>query len=126
MEEWNKGNKMIREIGKKEDPYEWLDLMEERLRSMETLASTHISWYEVLGVPRPAKTHKNPYGCWICDMFLLTPRIIDGFREFLGPQPATATKLSTGSTKSLEKDVSTDDSEFYDEESASAQEEEQD
>ncbi len=27
----------------------------------ETLSETHIKWY----------THKNPYGCWICDVLKL-------------------------------------------------------
>lgn len=30
------------------------------LTAYETLASTHITWF----------THKNPYGCWICDLLL--------------------------------------------------------
>ncbi len=71
---------MIRQIGKKEDPTEYLALMQERLTSMETLASTHITWY----------THKNPYGCWICDMFQHAQSLINSFSEFLGPTPADA------------------------------------
>ncbi len=31
---------------------------------LETLSSGHIRWY----------THKNPYGCWICDLALLLRR----------------------------------------------------
>ncbi len=31
---------------------------------LETLSSGHIRWY----------THKNPYGCWICDLTLLLRR----------------------------------------------------
>ncbi len=30
-------------------------------RELETLSAGHIRWY----------THKNPYGCWICDTHLL-------------------------------------------------------
>lgn len=87
MEQWNKGNKMIREIGQKEDPNEYLDMTEARLRGMETLASTHITWY----------THKNPYGCWICDMFVLAQAMIESFRTFLGPTPADVKNTSTTS-----------------------------
>lgn len=105
MEIWNKGNQMIRKIGLKEDPHGWLEMMEARVRSMEALASTHISWY----------THKNPYGCWICDMFLAIQRVLDSFSEFLGPEDATAESQSTGSTASYESGASTDDSEIDDE-----------
>jgi hypothetical protein len=76
MQEWNKGNKMIRQIGEKEDPFEYLKMSEARLRGMEELASTHITWF----------THKNPYGCWICDLFALTQACLNTFREFLGPE----------------------------------------
>lgn len=99
---------MIRMIGSKEDPFGYLDMMEERLNAMETLASTHITWY----------THKNPYGCWICDMFLLGHWTIASFRVFLGPIPAIATEefsgLKSESTK-RKTDLLEDDSEFYDE-----------
>lgn len=76
MEEWNKGNKMIRKIGARECPHDYLDISNARLTGMEQLASTHITWY----------THKNPYGCWICDMFLLSRNVMDSFEEFLGPR----------------------------------------
>lgn len=101
---------MIRKAGQKEDPVEWIDMMEERLRGMETLAATHITWY----------THKNPYGCWICDMFLLSQRLIDSFREFLGPTPADATREEDSSNGQSTEQEDTEDSESYDEESATA------
>lgn len=96
---------MLRKIGEKEDPHAWLEMMDARLRSMETLASTHISWY----------THKNPYGCWICDMFLLSQRVMDSFSEFLGPEDATVENQSTGSKEFSGGDVSSEDNEPYDE-----------
>lgn len=34
----------------------------ERYLVIEQQASTHISWF----------THRNPYGCWICDLLQLT------------------------------------------------------
>lgn len=76
MEDWNKGNKMIQRIQEKQDPHEYARVSEARLRGMEQLASTHITWF----------THKNPYGCWICDLFVLTQSVLDSFREFLGPE----------------------------------------
>ncbi len=32
-----------------------------RRQEIESMSDTHRKWY----------THKNPYGCWICDMFQL-------------------------------------------------------
>jgi len=75
---------MIRKALDSEDPTEYIGQATERLRGMESLASTHITWY----------THKNPYGCWICDMFLLTQRLIDTFEDFLGPIPVAAESQS--------------------------------
>lgn len=115
MEQWNKGNKMLREIGKHEDPYAYLDQMEERLRGMESLASTHITWY----------THKNPYGCWICDMFVVGQKVIDSFREFLGPRDVGVPSGQT-TLKEVYGEAEEDDSEIGDEESAGAQGVEQD
>lgn len=105
MEQWNKGNKMIRKIGEKEDPFEYTKLCVGRLNGMEELAATHITWY----------THKNPYGCWICDLFLLTRRALDSFEEFLGP--GLEEKVTT-TTTSLDSDAEHEegDSENQDEE----------
>lgn len=67
---------MIREIGQKQDAYEYLDISTERLRILEKQLSTHIGWF----------THKNPYGCSICDLLLLTQVILTSFESFLGPR----------------------------------------
>ena len=45
---------------------------EARLTQLEALASTHIGWY----------THKNPYGCWICDLILLNWRTLQTFNTY--------------------------------------------
>lgn len=45
---------------------------EARLTQLEALASTHIGWY----------THKNPYGCWICDLILLNWRTLRTFQDY--------------------------------------------
>lgn len=87
MEQWNKGNKMIRAIQEKQDPFEYIDTAEARLRGMEELSATHITWF----------THKNPYGCWICDMFQAYQSVIDSFKEFLGTTPADVMTEEPGS-----------------------------
>jgi len=92
---------MIRKALDSEDPTEYIAQATERLRGMESLASTHITWY----------THKNPYGCWICDMFLLSQRIIDTFEEFLGPTPAAAESQSRTSTGDSTNDFSEEEDE---------------
>lgn len=83
-----KANKMIQKISDKQDPHEYVRQSLERLKVMEQLAATHIGWY----------THKNPYGCWICDLIQLLYATLDSFAEFLGPDLgalATETKKST-------------------------------
>ncbi len=40
---------------------DWTNYLVKLKQEIETLGSTHIRWY----------THKNPYGCWICDLFRL-------------------------------------------------------
>lgn len=96
---------MIRGVGKKEDPFGWLDLMEERLRAMEDLGARHITWF----------THKNPFGCWICDMFVEAQKLIDSFREFLGPTPVDA-KEEPESSKSNSTEPEDTDAEDEEEE----------
>lgn len=83
---------MIRMIGEKEDPHEYSKMCEGRLNGMEELASTHITWY----------THKNPYGCWICDLFLLTRRLLESFGEFLGPEPSEKAMIGQKSITEFE------------------------
>lgn len=67
---------MIGPIGDKQDPYEYLDVSVERLRIVEQNLSTHIKWF----------THKNPYGCSICDLLNLTEKVLLSFESFLGPR----------------------------------------
>lgn len=76
MEHWNKANRMITQIGDNQDPYEYLDVCTERLRIIETNLSTHIKWF----------THKNPYGCSICDVLNLLEKVLYSFESFLGPR----------------------------------------
>ncbi len=44
-----------------ENLMDWTNYLVKMKQEIETLSSTHIRWY----------THKNPYGCWICDLFRL-------------------------------------------------------
>lgn len=41
-----------------EDIFAYMDRINELAVHLETVATTHIKWF----------THKNPYGCWICDI----------------------------------------------------------
>lgn len=45
---------------------EYLTRMADSITGLEALSDTHKIWF----------THKNPYGCWICDTFELTRQII--------------------------------------------------
>ncbi len=38
---------------------DWTNYLVAQRQQLEVLSQTHIKWY----------THKNPYGCWICDVF---------------------------------------------------------
>lgn len=88
-----KANKMIQKVGEKQDPYEWLRQSEDRLMAMENLASTHIQWY----------THKNPYGCWICDLIQLNYATLSSFADFLGPDGGTQdTTIAKSSSENME------------------------
>lgn len=77
---------MIAEIGEKQSPEEYLDISSERLRIIEQNLSTHIKWF----------THKNPYGCSICDLLNLTEKILLSFESFLGPREVTDGGLAPG------------------------------
>lgn len=74
---------MIRMIEEKEDPCEYLKRARERLYALENLLSTHITWF----------THKNPYGCTICDLIQLCKTSQDSFEAFLGPQESSDASL---------------------------------
>ena len=68
---------MLTAIKKHQDPYEFIEEQKARLVSMEAQLSTHIKWF----------THKNPYGCVICETIQMNWNILDSFEEFLGPNP---------------------------------------
>ena len=67
---------------------EYLTRMSDSVTALENLSETHKIWF----------THKNPYGCWICDSLLLLRTIIqeiaqeeENFLSSLSPQaPSTA------------------------------------
>ncbi len=73
---------------------EWTNYLVNVHRELETLASGYIRWY----------THKNPYGCWICDIFLL----MDKWEDLYYPKSVKndmnkvkATKEKKGAIKSV-------------------------
>ncbi len=51
---------------------DWTNYLVQMHRELETLSSGHIRWY----------THKNPYGCWICDYNIL----IDKWEDIYYPK----------------------------------------
>lgn len=79
-----KQNKMIRPIGERQDPHEYVKLTRERLQTSYALLDTHIKWF----------THKNPHGCSICDLLQLAETTLASFESFLGPN--LEEELSTG------------------------------
>ncbi len=62
---------------------EYLTRMVDQITSLENLSDTHTIWF----------THKNPYGCWICDLIQLCRQLIlevqkeeEDFLNRLSPQ----------------------------------------
>lgn len=87
-----KQNKMIRKIGEREDPFQYIQLTRERLQTSYALLDTHIKWF----------THKNPHGCSICDLLQLTESILESFESFLGPDPGETQMSPVTSNSTLE------------------------
>ncbi len=54
-----------------EDFTEYLTRMSDHITSLENLSEGHKIWF----------THKNPYGCWICDSLLLLRTIVQAIAE---------------------------------------------
>ncbi len=52
---------------------DWSNYLYKLRLEYETLSSTHIRWY----------THKNPAGCWICDLF----RLLEHWEDIYYPSP---------------------------------------
>lgn len=44
-----------------------ISFYKELIARLEITSQVHIGWY----------THKNPYGCWICDMVLLLRTLLN-------------------------------------------------
>ncbi len=72
-----------------EDFSEYLTRMSDHVTSLENLSQSHTIWF----------THKNPYGCWICDLLLLLRTIIqavaeeeEDFLNTLSPQASSTIK----------------------------------
>ncbi len=54
-----------------EDFEMYLTRMSDHITSLENLSEGHKIWF----------THKNPYGCWICDSLLLLRTIVQSVSE---------------------------------------------
>ncbi len=72
-----------------EDLSEYLVRMSDSITALENLSEGHKIWF----------THKNPYGCWICDSLLLLRTIIqeiaqeeENFLNTLSPQASSTIK----------------------------------
>ncbi len=68
---------------------EYLTRMSDHITSLENLSEGHKIWF----------THKNPYGCWICDSLLLLRTIVlavqeeeEAFLNILSPQASSTIK----------------------------------
>lgn len=59
---------------------EWVTRMDQERKFLELHAQTHIEW----------KTHRNPYGCWICDYNALLIVLLDALHTKYAPkEPST-------------------------------------
>ncbi len=86
------------QVGDFKNLEDWTSYLYNLRLQLETLASGHIRWY----------THKNPYGCWICDLLLL----IDKWEDIYYPKSVkkvmnkakddTTKRGKTGVIKSVE------------------------
>lgn len=92
MESWTKQNPMIRKIGPNEDAWSFLEQAWERHRICEQNLSTHIKWF----------THKNPYGCVICDLLNLNEKTLLSFELFLGPREDSSGNSEENQSQSVE------------------------
>ncbi len=67
---------------------EYLTRMADSITGLEALSDTHKIWF----------THKNPYGCWICDTFEFTRQIVF---EIQKEEQAFLNRLSPQASESI-------------------------
>lgn len=67
---------------------EYVGYLSSILTNLELQAETHIRWY----------THKNPFGCWICDMLQLCRQLVDLYY----PSPPLDNMNSRSSSEDIE------------------------
>ncbi len=70
---------------------EYLTRMVDQITSLENLSDTHTIWF----------THKNPYGCWICDIFQLCRQILF---EIQKEEEAFLNRLSPPASESINEE----------------------
>ncbi len=66
---------------------DWTNYLVARRQELETLSSTHIRWY----------THKNPYGCWICDLL----KLVVEWEGLYYPSPPKKVMIKDNETEEL-------------------------
>ncbi len=82
-----------------EDLKGYLERMDEHVQKLRWQSEGHRQWY----------THKNPYGCWICELLQVTELIRDNSLDEInnprqsvnkrGPQTKPNKRLSSRSSK---------------------------
>ncbi len=79
-----------------EDFSEYLTRMSDHITSLENLSEGHKIWF----------THKNPYGCWICDSLLLLRTIVQAVSE---EEEAFLNTLSPRASSNNQEDEASED-----------------
>ncbi len=62
------------ERGNEEDEQVWLRRIEAVVYQLEAISATHIRW----------RTHKNPYGCWICELLQVARILGNNYSSRIG------------------------------------------
>lgn len=57
------------------DFIENLKILDSKVKNLRLISDTHRRWF----------THKNPYGCWICDLIDVAEQLIDETSILLSP-----------------------------------------
>ncbi len=75
------------QVGDFKNLEDWTNYLVKLNQEFQTLSAGHIRWY----------THKNPYGCWICDVF----KLIDKWEDIYYPE---SPKISMNKVLDTEED----------------------
>ncbi len=78
-----------------EDFSEYINRIGDHITALESLSEGHKIWF----------THKNPYGCWICDSLMLLRIIID---EIWAEEQEFLNKLSPQASSTIKDEIIND------------------